>query len=41
MYVDDLLSLAAGLTVEQFQKRIVSDHIKWRDVVRNAGIKPD
>ncbi|MFM9971235.1 MAG: Bug family tripartite tricarboxylate transporter substrate binding protein [Burkholderiales bacterium] len=28
-------------TVEQFQKRIVSDHVKWRDVVRNAGIKPE
>ena len=28
-------------SVEQFQKRIVSDHNKWRDVVRNAGIKPE
>ncbi len=28
-------------SVEQFQKRIVSDHLKWRDVVKNAGIKPE
>ena len=28
-------------SVEQFQKRIVSDHTKWRDVVKNAGIKPE
>jgi len=28
-------------SVDQFQKRIVSDHAKWRDVVRNAGIKPE
>ena len=28
-------------SVDQFQKRIVSDNIKWRDVVKNAGIKPE
>ena len=28
-------------SVDQFQKRIVSDHLKWRDVVKNAGIKPE
>ena len=28
-------------SVDQFQKRIVSDHAKWREVVRNAGIKPE
>jgi tripartite-type tricarboxylate transporter receptor subunit TctC len=26
---------------EQFQKRIVADHARWRDMVRNAGIKPE
>jgi tripartite-type tricarboxylate transporter receptor subunit TctC len=26
---------------EQFQKRIVSDHAKWREVVKTAGIKPE
>ncbi len=28
-------------SVEQFQKRVISDHQKWRDVVRNAGIKAE
>ncbi len=28
-------------SVEQFQKRIVADYNKWRDVVSNAGIKPE
>ncbi len=28
-------------SVEQFQKRIVTDHAKWRDIVRTAGIKPE
>jgi len=28
-------------SVDQFQTRIVSDHSKWREVVRNAGIKPE
>ncbi len=28
-------------SAEQFQKRMVSDHSKWRDVIRNAGIKPE
>jgi tripartite-type tricarboxylate transporter receptor subunit TctC len=28
-------------TVEQFQKRIIADHAKWRDIVRRAGIKPE
>ncbi len=28
-------------SVEQFQKRIISDHTKWRDVVKSAGIKPE
>jgi tripartite-type tricarboxylate transporter receptor subunit TctC len=37
---------AAGIlpmkeSVEQFQKRIVSDHAKWRDIVQKAGIKPE
>jgi tripartite-type tricarboxylate transporter receptor subunit TctC len=26
-------------SVDQFQKRIISEHAKWRDIVRNAGIK--
>ena len=26
-------------SVQQFQKRIVTDHAKWRDIVRNAGIE--
>ena len=25
-------------SVEQFQKRIIAEHAKWRDIVRNAGI---
>ena len=28
-------------SVDQFQKRIVADYNKWRDVVSNAGIKPE
>jgi tripartite-type tricarboxylate transporter receptor subunit TctC len=28
-------------SVEQFQKRIVSETLMWRDVVKNAGIKPE
>jgi tripartite-type tricarboxylate transporter receptor subunit TctC len=28
-------------SVEQFQKRIVTDHNKWRDIVQRAGIKPE
>ncbi|MFM9972462.1 MAG: Bug family tripartite tricarboxylate transporter substrate binding protein [Burkholderiales bacterium] len=28
-------------SVEQFHKRIVSETVMWRDVVRNAGIKPE
>lgn len=28
-------------TVEQFQKRIVAETLMWRDVVKNAGIKPE
>jgi tripartite-type tricarboxylate transporter receptor subunit TctC len=28
-------------SVEQFQKRIIADHLKWRDVVKNAGIQPE
>ena len=28
-------------SVDQFQKRIVADHLKWRDVVREAGIQPE
>jgi tripartite-type tricarboxylate transporter receptor subunit TctC len=28
-------------SVEQFQKRIVADHAKWRDIVRKAGIKQE
>lgn len=28
-------------SVDQFQKRIIADNMKWRDVVRNAGIKPE
>jgi tripartite-type tricarboxylate transporter receptor subunit TctC len=28
-------------SVEQFQKRIVTDHAKWREIVRVANIKPE
>ena len=26
---------------EEFQKRIIADDAKWRDIVRNAGLKPE
>ena len=28
-------------SVEQFQKRIATDHAKWREIVRIAGIKQE
>ena len=28
-------------SVEQFQSRIAADYVKWRDIVRVAGIKPE
>ena len=28
-------------SVDAFQKRIAADHLKWRDVVKNAGIQPE
>jgi tripartite-type tricarboxylate transporter receptor subunit TctC len=27
--------------VERFQKRIADDNIRWRDIVRTAGIQPE
>ena len=32
--------LAMHESAEDFQKRIIADDIKWRDIVKAAGIQP-
>jgi tripartite-type tricarboxylate transporter receptor subunit TctC len=28
-------------SVEQFAARVKADHARWREIVQNAGIKPE